>query len=50
MHDEFEEHVFARDVEIALHLIAMISTPIASLRTSSSMGRAIVSAFLKAAS
>jgi hypothetical protein len=31
MHDEFEEHVFARDVEIALHLIAMISTPIASL-------------------
>jgi hypothetical protein len=31
MHDEFEEHVFARDVEIAPHLIAMISTPIASL-------------------
>jgi hypothetical protein len=30
-HDEFEEHVFARDVEIAPHLIAMISTPIASL-------------------
>src|SRR3984957_11356542 len=30
-HDEFEEHVFARDVEIALNLIAMISTPMASL-------------------
>jgi hypothetical protein len=30
-HDEFEEHVFARDVEIAPHLIAMISTPIVSL-------------------
>ena len=31
MHDEFEEHVFAREVEIAPHLIAMISTPIVSL-------------------
>jgi len=29
--DEFEEHVFARDVEIAPHLTGMISTPIVSL-------------------
>jgi hypothetical protein len=30
-HDEFEERVFAREVEIAPHLIAIISTPIASV-------------------
>jgi hypothetical protein len=30
-HDEFEERVIAREVEIAPHLIAMISTPIASV-------------------
>jgi hypothetical protein len=30
-HDEFEECVVGRDVEIAPHLIAMISTPNASL-------------------
>ena len=30
-HNEFEEHVWARNVEIAPHMIGLASTPIASL-------------------